>query len=258
MKRKLKNKLEQLEKSFSELAKDVAELKQKENALTITSEHTKNLEVDFENVETKLEVGKWYKVNNISEYLLLFNGKERSYGFYNGKWGCWSFTRGSNQKEAILATPSEVEQVLIAEAKKRGLRIDVKISRKFDNSLEDLIIDSKTYQSDPEFYYNLEEDYLEHHGFVVYSKGKWAEIIEETPIKEEDAIDWSKPQLFIGKTTKCVVMSNGKTGIESFEANLVALPEGEISSYYKIPNYFNDCSKKDYELFKGTLTINKE
>lgn len=53
-------------------------------------------------------------------------------------------------------------------------------------------------------------------------------------------------------------MSNGKTGIESFEANLVALPEGEISSYYKIPNYFNDCSKKDYELFKGTLTINKE
>lgn len=254
MKRKLKNKLEQLEKSFSELAKDVAELKQKENALITASEHTKNLEVDFENVETK-NVSGWHKDDRYPKWLMYIDFENKKFfGFDSNRyWLDRSFIyKYKLNKAEYPATHSEVEQALIEEAKKRGLVNGAKIK----NHQGEFILDYEEiiYSSEP----NNGIWAKQREGIWLFMNGVWATILEETPIKEEDVIDWSKPQLFIGKTTKCIVMSNGKTGIESFEANLVALPEGEISSYYKIPNYFNDCSKKDYELFKGTLTINKE
>jgi len=79
-------------------------------------------EVFPEVFETMLEVGKWYKVNTVHDYLLMFSGnkQEMSLGFANGEWGNWSFSKKANQLNCIPATPQEIKDALEKEAVRRG------------------------------------------------------------------------------------------------------------------------------------------
>jgi len=197
---KSKNKLK---KKVSELAKDVAELKQKDWGSIIPSEQTKDLECDFENVKQVLEINKWYKNIKIKDSNTLINLKvnkedeKHGYGLHSGMWSnSWGML---NYEDYILAIPEEVGQALIQEANKRGFVDGVS----FCSILEKNVW---TLSGDIEFVYNEKENTLEmwsnlaetkHDNYKDNSRGKsdvfingiWAEIIEqpkeETPIKEE-------------------------------------------------------------------------
>ena len=136
---KSKNKNKQIEKQFSELAKEVAETNIKINDIQIsvsalqintsplqklglnkyaleleTNEHTKNLDVDFENVEHKLEVGKWYKSLEENGSLFEYLSDRRARGFFQGwQWtDDWSWPKIELNESIRLANPEEVEQAL--------------------------------------------------------------------------------------------------------------------------------------------------
>lgn len=106
--------------------------------------------------------------------LVFFDNKNNSdfYGFSNGNWGFWSFSKGSNQDNAILATKEEVETALIAEAKKRGFKGKNYIKWYFDNV--SFAISRPDLSS-----FNFENNTLFFAGGIVYKDGKWAEIISE-------------------------------------------------------------------------------
>jgi len=270
-----KNKLKQLDKSFSELVKDVAELKSKnENFFMseefskyggskIPSEHTKSLDVDFENVETKLEIGKWYKVKRHlreeQDALVVFNGYgKEAYGFHHG--GEYTDSYGDEhtfvRKEYTytLATPSEVEQALISEAKKRGIENAKSINtntiynhggiRSFDK------IEKYFFEKDNTLHIQTNKGI-----YTLFSKGNWAEIIkEETPIKEEEVIDWDKPQLLKSKNNENTVYFYDGENKENFNVYAVSGLLFEKGQVIKYPNQ----QKILFKPFKGTLTINQE
>lgn len=133
----------------------------------------------------ELIVGKWYKKEG---YLIKWNGEDDTYGFWNDKYGSdWAFRDNwslISPSDLVEATDEEVEQALINEATKRGYKKGCCIKRKFDFKLKTVVIDADEYPLDDEYNYNLSEDYLEYLGFVIYSKGMWAEIIP-TMTKEE-------------------------------------------------------------------------
>lgn len=144
--------------------------------------------------KTILEVGKWYK-NNDDGYEKCFglvvelnkNDKDcfSGYGFdRDGGWLLDLDVNGFGSNKWSAAADQEVKEALEREAKKRGLILGSCIDRKFDKNLGIEIINTAKFIKDPEWYYDFENDYLEHHGFVVYSRGKWAEIIP-TITKEE-------------------------------------------------------------------------
>ena len=136
--------------------------------------------------EVKLEVGKWYKSSSNDLYCVLTVAGDvvQVYGFqkhkwlYGGKFGTSFFYRDTE------ATEQEVFEALKNEAVNRGFKIGSCVDRYFDSDLGSEIINENTFKYDAEFYYCIEENYLEHHGFVIYSKGKWAKIIQ-TKTKEE-------------------------------------------------------------------------
>lgn len=148
--------------------------------------------------EVKLEVGKWYKCNHTDCQIhenksLIFvsdiSGKSTDgFGFdFNGKWFDKKRNCGTISKSYRLATPQEVETDLKNEAVKRYKEGDYLV-RKFDKNLGDVIINKEIYCIDSEYYYNAQEDYLEFHGFVVYSKGQWATVLETKTIKEAEEL----------------------------------------------------------------------
>lgn len=137
-----------------------------------------------EALKKELEIGKWYKVNGNKCIFKItdISGKNiKAYGFdYNGKYigEKWDFGNTDSYLQFTEATPEEIESALREEVKKIGFKEGTKIRRHFEG-LGDKTIDSTEYPHDPEFNYDHIDDYLEFHGFVVYSKGRWAEIIPE-------------------------------------------------------------------------------
>lgn len=84
------------------------------------------------------------------------------------------------------ATTEEITEALKNESIKRGFKEGVFIHRPFGKDLHDRFIDKNNFPEDMDFYYDSKEDYLEHYGFVIYSKGQWAKIIEPQTQKETD------------------------------------------------------------------------
>lgn len=81
------------------------------------------------------------------------------------------------------AFDEEVSEALEKEALKRGFKLGVFIKRNFDN-LPSLFIKECVYNSD--FTYNKYEDILFFNDYIIYSKGKWAEIIPTKTIEEAE------------------------------------------------------------------------
>lgn len=145
------------------------ELEQLKEQLNSISEKIKQLETP------SLQKGKWYKRN---KELLVWNDYKKTYGFTED--GMWSndmlFSRDLNI--CVPATDKEVEAALIKEAKKRGFKDGVKIKPVsgdinilFDNKFEYL---KKWHEYKNALFID---------NYLVFSNGKWAEIIKDEPIK---------------------------------------------------------------------------
>ena len=82
--------------------------------------------------ETKLEVGKWYKHNRDSDFIMniteVLSNKIKTYGIlHNDGWTLnWDIFKDSYFYNGLIpATKEEVEQALIKEANKRGFKSGV-------------------------------------------------------------------------------------------------------------------------------------
>jgi len=121
----------------------------------------------------------WAKDNNIGneKWIGYVENDFLMYGI--GASGEWFDRRGMNilNRNNIPATPQEIQEALEKEAVRREYKENVRISRLFDKELQDCSIDKNIFPKDAGFFYNLKNDYLEHFGFVIYSKGQWAQII---------------------------------------------------------------------------------
>lgn len=145
--------------------------------------------------EIKPEKGKWYwsdkKARINKSYLFNYQG-DKSYGF------CWEKDWCNDlctilTSDIVPSTNKEVEEMLINEAKKRGFKNGVKIDATnidfYQGSKNDMLIinDTKIIFEDGKLvFYNQKEGW----NTGVFSKGKWATIIEQA--KEMTVSDISK------------------------------------------------------------------
>jgi hypothetical protein len=115
--------------------------------------------------------GKWYKdeENSFVYYKDLVYG----YGFdIDGKWIDVGYPHGSiDSSEWTPATPQEVGQALIKEAKKKGFKEGV--SCYWDD------VNTTHYDMSGVIIYSHEGNYLTMNGDIFYQDGKWADLVEE-------------------------------------------------------------------------------
>lgn len=143
--------------------------------------------------EPVIEVGFWWKFEGVNDFdcskLLIFvtgfnnNGKPKGYGFdIDGKWieddeNYWCVY----DLKPIKATPEEVEQRLIEEAKKIGYKPGMAIESLFSMS-------NNKISTHAEYVYTHKDNDIVYGGVWIYKNGKWAEIIDEkTEIRESVA-----------------------------------------------------------------------
>lgn len=128
-----------------------------------------------------LEVGKWYKTNELGSPFLIFITKIildsvaqcMAYGFcHEGEW--YDNSRfGINN--LTPATDKEVEEALIKEANKRGFKEGVNADLSTANPCH-----LKNYHFlSNDFEYSKPCNWLSLDGVIIFEDGKWAEIIEQ-------------------------------------------------------------------------------
>jgi len=132
--------------------------------------------------ETKLEVGKWYKVKrdlkNELEAIVFFEGVDKvSFGFsHGGKWvtdyGTPNDTFCNKNYTYTLAPDSEVLEALINEAKKRGFKDGVCFNI-VNGEREPIHIDKNA-----RYIFDIYGNKLLMNNWCIFEKGIWA-----TPIK---------------------------------------------------------------------------
>lgn len=104
----------------------------------------------------------------------------------NEEW--FSGNDGTISSDDYEATTEEVTEALKNEAVKRGIKLGAYIVRDFDDDLKNVVINEESYPTDHAWFYHPEDDYLEHYGFVVYSKGQWANVFETKTIQEAEEL----------------------------------------------------------------------
>jgi hypothetical protein len=163
------------------------------------TEEKEKLQKEIDRLQAKLnklgnnqsyEVGKWYIAEccGVSGYLMLLDKTEYS-GYFAAK--CWvyknremSFGNGNFDKIERPATNEEVEAALIAEAKRRGFKKDVTITNLHFSNSNDYCISCNPYKLlHDEFYLSEDMSYLSFGGAFIFKNGKWAKIIENSPLK---------------------------------------------------------------------------
>ena len=157
------------------------ELTQEQINQLAEKKHAKELLQQFipEAFENKLEVGKWYKLKDNPKILALYDcfKHHRPYAYIFNEKGDYEYRVEFSLFELPtyweLATEEEVREALINEAKKRGHKEGVKckfgiIDFEFKLEYNTLVIKRKDGNSD-----------------IIFRNGKWNEIIEEEPTKEE-------------------------------------------------------------------------
>ena len=166
------------------------ELTQEQINQLAEKKHAKELLQQFipEAFETKLEVGKWYKLKSHPKILALYDCFKhyRPYVYIFNEKGDYEyrveFSLFESPTSWELATEEEVSEALINEAKKRGYKEGVKC--KFG-----IIEDIRTLETN-DFEFKLEYNTLvikriNGNADIIFRNGKWNEIIEEEPTKEE-------------------------------------------------------------------------
>ena len=165
--------------------KNIEELKKIKDALEVLIN---------ESEKPKFEVGKWYVLN--CDYCFLVNISEikgnniYGYGFnYYGSINDYienpknNWVNIENLKSYHLATPKEVEEALIKEAEKRGLKEGTIINNSMLNDCSNTSCKAENNE------YKFIEDELYSNcllldGFVIFLNGKWAEIVKTKTIDE--------------------------------------------------------------------------
>ena len=129
--------------------------------------------LDELNSKPELEIGKWYK---FGDCLMVWNDGEITYGFFTDCWGVdWSFSVGE-AKYATPATNKEVEDALIAEAKRRGFKKGV--------TFKCAVGGGEIKFSKNIYYLSSTQGNVLWNGGIgrIFSDGKWAEIIKEPKV----------------------------------------------------------------------------
>lgn len=128
--------------------------------------------------ETKLEIGKWYKIDSGGGYLMNYSGnEENNYGFWSSTWREDLVFQNYHVKLSNLATKEELKEILIPEAKKRGFKKGVKCNYPYQNSSDGEKL--KREIEDLYFYTDGRVTITDGSGHCLLYKGKWATIIEE-------------------------------------------------------------------------------
>lgn len=86
------------------------------------------------------------------------------------------------------------------------------------------------------------------------SKGDWGAIIpseKETPIKEEEIIDYSKVQILVSIDNKLGIITNGNSGEKGFAGTVVFSKTNNLD----VGDFHTLFIKREFK--KGTLTINQ-
>ena len=166
------------------------ELTQEQINQLAEKKHAKELLQQFipEAFETKLEVGKWYKLKDNPKILALYDcfKHHRPYAYIFNEKGDYQyrveFSLFESPTSWELATEEEVSEALINEAKKRGFNNIGNL--KIKNIHGGISNGYSTINND--FYYDYISNTLQLDGGIIFKDGKWAEIIKETePTKEE-------------------------------------------------------------------------
>lgn len=135
----------------------------------------------------QFEVGKWYK--NKEEPKFLFYLESIKGGSYYGRgFGCSGMWHNSNNcswgiKGCVQATDKEVEDALMAEAKRRGFKEGVKWKSLFFKGEITDYNDNGRSSHDNEFKYTAHKNTLSLGYGVIYKNGVWAEIVKDEPIR---------------------------------------------------------------------------
>lgn len=140
-------------------------------------------------IEVGFEVGKWYINDSFVICTISLNDKVVDYyGFQNDVYidNDWMDECYFN-KEMVGATDKEVEQVLIEEAKKRGLWGDIKI--------EDHVGDYEFKRlNNCSFMEGFGGEMLYNKNGVIFSNGKWAEIKKSYTISDYQSLLCNSPR----------------------------------------------------------------
>lgn len=165
--------------------KNIEELKKIKNALEVLINESEN---------TKFEVGKWYKLTEDYSGTLKKGEVYQMINFQTDSKSCIILDHvafgieGRNYlapyKDMLIeATPKEVEEALIKEAEKRGLKEGTIINNSMLNDCSNTSCKAENNE------YKFIEDELYSNcllldGFVIFLNGKWAEIVKTKTIDE--------------------------------------------------------------------------
>ena len=193
------------------------------------TEEKEQLQKEIDRLQSKLnelsndqsyEVGKWYIASSgdVKGYLMLLNNIESNYGFIANYWftksGSYSSNAGIFDKIERPATNEEIQTALIAEAKRRGYKKGVTVNRDgldtFFNGVIELMGEK--------FSFFERSNTLELGGNIIFKNGKWAEIIENPPLKingHEMKVDGIEVKFGCAKFN-WAQLTNIKNGVKSF------------------------------------------
>jgi hypothetical protein len=140
----------------------------------------KKIEREFPKLFKKdaLIITGWNKVHGRELALVFMQGNKRTYGFdASGDWTeIWC--EGIDYTTYLPATDKEVKQALIKEAKRLGFKEGVVADlRNCGHGVSNAKIIEENYR------YN--GSWLSLDSYIIFEKGKWAEIVGETITKEE-------------------------------------------------------------------------
>ena len=136
-----------------------------------------------------LKVGEWHKgdkvlqsliyITKITNTSILNYNRLYYFGFLDGRWVENDFIANTEHEQSLIkATKQEVEQALIAEAKRRGFKQGVKVSRSWTNR-KIINIQDNNFRLDG-------INTLLLYGYEIFKDGVWAEIIDDkSELKEE-------------------------------------------------------------------------
>lgn len=224
----------------------------KKPKLTETRIREELVEKNEVNVDTELEIGKWYH-DPEKHYLVCvqsLSGKDEvyftAYGFCNGIWQSSndeSMDHFNKDAEWIQANDSEVQTALINEAKRRGYKEGVKV-KYLDGTSG--ILSGSYFKFHSGVLYASTHPYCE----VIFKDGKWAEIITDPELRylPEQTIDWGKAgQLVISIEGQAVLMITGRGALSGSFSGVCVVGDSITSR----GEYYDSWDIIDFKPYKG-------
>jgi len=217
-------------------------------------EQIKLLKVELKQKKSKekLKAQTWYKSKVDTNYIVYVKAFDKEsvevYGWDNNKnWFedeveynlFWN-----KERPLVNLSVEDVEAALIEEAKKMGFKEGIKVKCLTINNPIDLI-------EHFHFEFDLENNelwlYQTNVKTKIFSKGKWAEIVEEP----KDKINWNKHGQLLSDGDGYIVFTSGLHNTLQFEASVIQAPLS-VGTYHTLLN------KSEFKLYKGSITLKND